>query len=542
MFQSIAIRNISGNKNFVRKSNFFLTIIVLCTLLIRYNEYLTFREFNTDKARQLQGAYNLLKNKNISFESYDLNTFQAEYKYISDWPPAYSYFTAGISKILKIDLYTSSVILDFIAITVLWMALLWITNLLKFTILQQSLLFFFLSIAPSVLQQFLSADLLGVALYLVACGFCINYAQTAASNKQKNLLFYVIQFFLILIMLFLKFSLIPAALSLSISFLLLAYGTSNSVYIKPGLMLFGLFMLSLVLLFFYNSRIGENSVTLQRITSGNQLHFDNLLLFNPFIASALFYFAPLYLRFNEHIIHGIAMTITLAVIVLVAISFIKNIKERNLSYCDSLFISTLVLVSSFLIAISLRFPRETSTDGWTFVKEYRYFAPVILLFFIYAFKRLKLNRKIGYNISALSFLIILSCTSTFVIQAYYKVINNKANSFNNLYGKVFDISNYVINRSDTNTYFLSLTNNALTDTELTSLVAIHGVKVSIRYYNYFPSSAINILFNKAKTIARGKKIIIYYGENKTILKNINPQNRFWIEQNGEGDEFLVIKN
>ena len=96
---------LSGNARSAERMKFlFFALIFISTFFFRLNEFYNYRDFNTDKARQLHGAYNLMQGKGVSFKSYDLNNFTPSYRPIIDWPPAYSFFTAGISYISGKDL------------------------------------------------------------------------------------------------------------------------------------------------------------------------------------------------------------------------------------------------------------------------------------------------------------------------------------------------------------------------------------------------------------------------------------------------------
>ncbi|HVG41148.1 MAG TPA: hypothetical protein VM888_06005, partial [Chitinophagaceae bacterium] len=330
-----------------RKNSILLIIVFVCTLLIRYQQYYIYREFNSDKARQLHGSYNLLKNKGISIESYDLNTFKPLYRYVSDWPPAYSYFTAGISFVSGVDLYLASIILDLLSTTALWFILVWIMGLLQFTFVQQLLLLLFLSISKTVLTQFLSADLFGLTLFLLSSALCIKYVQQRERNRKHDLIFYGFQLLIFIVLVFLKFSLIPAAAAPALSILLYAFVTSNKSYIKPGIILFLLFIISMSLLFLYKEGISGDSVTYQRVMTSSVLHYDNLLLFNPFVASTFFYLAPLYLRFNNDLLNVVAIVITLLTLIVFLIYFFNNIQQKLVDYLDILLLTTLITVSGF---------------------------------------------------------------------------------------------------------------------------------------------------------------------------------------------------
>lgn len=525
-----------------QKSIYILAIVFLATLLFRYNAYYTFREFNTDKARQLHGAYNLLQKKGVSLESYDLTHFRPLLKPINDWPPAYSYFTAAVAFVTGTDLYTSSVVLDFITLTGLWFILLWMSRLLSFTLLQQILLFVFLGISRVVLPRFLSADLLGATLFLLACCLVIRYIKQSNGNRLSNLIFYGLQFVFLLTMVFLKFSLVPAAATIGLSVLLLGYSKPDPVIKKTGFVLLSLFVLAMGVLFLYNKLVSGDGITYNRVTTEKSLHFENLFLFNPFLVLSLFYSDPLYLRFGSPSFDAVLLFATLGIAACIAADVIKKLLQKNAGYFDALMLVSLVSVCGFLSYVSLKFPQDDNGGySWTFVKEYRYFAPVTLLFLVYGFREFE-TKRLFRSFSVWPVLMGLAFATTVLLESYYWITNNRSTSFDDIYGSVFRIGNYVKQNSDDDTYFLSLSGDWATDTEITSLAALNGTKVAVTYYNYFPDSTINVLFSGNKPVSAGKKVIVYYGSNTDVLRRLNPVNKRRIEKSPAGDPFIIIQN
>src|SRR5438309_10962680 len=100
--------------------NLWLGLIFLGSLLFRFYDFYLFREPNADKAHELFAASEWLHGKGISLESYDLNTLTAHTRPLTAWPPAYSIFVAGISKVSGLSVYGASWVLDLMTITALW--------------------------------------------------------------------------------------------------------------------------------------------------------------------------------------------------------------------------------------------------------------------------------------------------------------------------------------------------------------------------------------------------------------------------------------
>jgi hypothetical protein len=128
------------------------------------------------------------------------------------------------------------------------------------------------------------------------------------------------------------------------------------------------------------------------------------------------------------------------------------------------------------------------------------------------------------------------------LKVYYSIINNRAGSFENMHGKVFDVAEYLKGQKDENTFFISMTNEDVTNTNVTSLAAIKDIKVVMNYYGYYSDSAFYNLFSKDAIIQPGKKVIIYLDQNKTIIDSINKQNKMRFEKTKKGQQLLVIQN
>jgi hypothetical protein len=89
----------------MQKRSLLIGLLFIFSLVARYSEYYNFREFHSDKSRQLHGAHGVLNGRGVSFVSYDLNTLQPQVQPIIDWPPAYSYSVAAVSFVTGLDLY-----------------------------------------------------------------------------------------------------------------------------------------------------------------------------------------------------------------------------------------------------------------------------------------------------------------------------------------------------------------------------------------------------------------------------------------------------
>jgi hypothetical protein len=193
------------------------------------------------------------------------------------------------------------------------------------------------------------------------------------------------------------------------------------------------------------------------------------------------------------------------------------------------------------VALSLKFPKDPQgIYFWTYVKEYRYFAPAIFLIIVYLFKTYGAFEK-GMRRHILTYMLFFAIVWATGLKLYYTYIGNKAASFENMYGRIFTVADHVNKLADKDTYFVSYTGDVVFDTQVTSIVAIKDIKVAMSYYGYFPDSTFKTPF-MAKQISAGKKIIVYLDHNRQMLDSVNAMNSHVVDTMADGGTFLVIKN
>ncbi len=520
-----------------------LYVVIILTFIARANDFYIFRDFNSDKSRQLHGAYEYQQGFGLSYVSYDLNSFQPKTRPVIDWPPAYSYITLAISSVTGAGMYQSSLYLDYFNLCLLWLTLLWLTNLAGLSRIQQILFFLFIGLSKTPIQPISSSDLIGTTLFLLSCCLNLQFIQRAENGKKATLFFFLAQFLLMFTIIMMKYSLMPALFAIALSVVAYYYNQKQKQYLKTGGLLTAFAVLSLALMFLYNQSVSGQSTGLgeRHASDGVLLHFGNLRYFYPFIIDSLFYLGPFGNKLNSNLVNNISATITVLLFLWIAIGIIKKMQSKQARYFDYLALVTMVFVVGFLVLLSLKFKKdEDGPVSWTYVKEYRYYAPAIFLLLIYLFKTYdpfnKENRK-----TALRFLVLPAVLFAILLKGYYTYVGNRANSFEALYGKVFAVTEEVKKMADKDTYFMSYTGGGMFDSQLTSTVAINGVKVSMSYYSYFPDSTYKVPFSD-KMLPAGKKIIVYLDDAKALLDTTHTVNKYTIEPATSGGQFLVFKN
>jgi hypothetical protein len=529
-------------KAFEKRETRFLLLIFIFSLLSRYYEYYHFREFNSDKARQLHGAYELLWGNGVSFKYYDLDTFQPVSQPIILWPPGYSYLTSAITFLSDLNLYTASIILDVITLAGLWFVLLWMTRLLKFNLLQTFLLFVLFGFSKSI-NFIYSSDLLGTVFFLFSCALTLQFIEKT-KTRQSIICFLLLQFASIFVTCFLKYSLLPAGFAIGFSLLSYSFFSKKNFY-KLSVWMVSFCLVSILCLFLYNQlRSGHNTGIYNRHPNDvKTFYFENILLFTPFLANGFFYLDIAAQWFNYKLVQLVSLLFTIWIFGWIIVKTAQQIKAGKVDYFSHLVLITLLLVTGFLTALSLFYPSdEHTTYSWTYVKEFRYFSPAVFLIIIYLVKKFKLSFRQKPAHLFISFFVGISAISALLLGSYYQITGNMSNSFENKYGKINRVDEFVARRKDEQTYFLSLTNNVPVDIEATSMVAIKGTKVSINYDGDFPDSTFSALYSKTHRIPKDKKLIIFLDQNEKILDSINLMNHHRIEANSYGEKFLIIEN
>lgn len=516
-------------------------MIFVVSLLFRYQDFYVFREFNADKAHQLHAAYDLLRGKGVSLESYDLNTFQAHDLPLVAWPPAYSWLVAGTSKITGLSVYQASWAVDVFFIAVLWCVLLWFTFLLRFTLLQTGLLFLFAGFFRTPWFYLWSADVIGTVCFLLAAALALHYVQQK-NGRLSLAVFAVLQALLIGLMCFLKYSLLPAYGSLAASLFSFPWGGKRKQH-KAGIALAFIIFVSLALLMLYSKTYSGGATDIvKQSQSPKGLYPANLSMYNAFFLNSFIYLEGFLQRTHTYFWQYLLQLLNVLLVGTILFQIGKRMWAGKADYFSHLVFWTTVFVCGFLALLSLVYPPETFIGrySWTYVKELRYFLPAVFLLIVYLLRHVRFRRP-RTAFSALIFAFVgFTALFGFALNCYYKLTKNRAASFDNMVGRLIKAEKFVESRQDSNTYFVSLTGNSGMDAQATSLAAISGSKVVISYDGVFPNSYLSPLFSTARPLAHGKKVIVYLNDNVRIADSLNPQLPHHIEQNADGDKFLLV--
>ncbi|MDQ6610188.1 MAG: hypothetical protein M3Y85_10250, partial [Bacteroidota bacterium] len=509
------------------------------SLAFRYQDFYVFREFNADKAHQLHGAYQLLQGNGVSLESYDLNTLQAHQRPLIAWPPAYSYLVAGASKISGLSVFEASWAVDVLTLAALWCVLLWLSLLLRFTLLQTAILFVLFGLCRTPWVYLWSADIIGTVLFLYSAALNVSFIQQKGT-QWTSVRFAFLQFILIGTMVFLKYSLFPVYTSLCLSVFSFSWKAEKKHY-RMGIMLAATIFVLLGLLLLYNKTLTNHATEMgSRYRKG--LFFENLLMFNAFLFHAFIYLEGIMQRMQSYWLQYFLQILNAVFVAFILFHLGKKMLAGKADYFSHLVFWTTVSVCSFLAFLSVYYPQEVfvGTYHWTYVKELHYFSSAAFLLTIYLIRNF--HMQVPRTIFAfLAFAFIgLAAVYGLGLTTYYTLTKNRAASFENMIGHAMKANEFIRKHQDSNTYFLSLTGNQAVDAQVLSIAAINGAKVTFNYDGFFPDEYLAPLFTKQKTFPPGKKIIVYLESNMRVVDSLLPGLAHHIEQNQDGQNFLVV--
>lgn len=529
-------------KSLFQQKGFWLSVIFLVSFAFRAQDFYLFREFNADKAHQLQAAYELLQGHGVSLKTYDLNTFAAHQRPLLAWPPGYSYLVAGVSGLFGASVYNAAWMIDVLAFAILWCALLWFTIQLRFTLFQTGLLFLLAGFCRTPWIYTWSADALGTALFLLSAAANLYFVQKKSRSKIDWIGFALAQSGLVGAMCFLKYSLLPAYLSLAFSLFSFSWREKQK-HFRTGFFLLAAAAVTFALLQLYNR---VHSV--QEGDAGNLYlqqtgwFFGNLKMYSAFLLKSFVYIDGFLDKANSQALLILAQLLNALLVAIILLHIGKRIWKGGADYFSHLVFVTTISICGFMAFLSVRYGQQVfvGTYRWTYVKEVRYFLPVVFLLAIYLIRhfhpRMPRTAFNAFAFAAVAFVAFYGLA----LHGYYKLTGNRAGSFDNLVGKLVRAKQYVNENRTGDTYFVAMTGNSAIDAEVTSLAAMDGTKVVISYDGIFPDDYLSPLFSKSKTLPSEKRVIVYLSNNLRVVDSLNPLLPRRIEGNTDGEKFLIV--
>lgn len=513
-------------------------IVFVASLVFILNEKYRYRDFNSDKGRQVHAAYNLLHNDGVSYRSIDLRNGEALTKPIIDWPPAYSYLVAGASYLTNGDLFAASVFTDMLFIVLMWVGLFWIMSLLRMDILQQMLVFVFLATSKTPLLFVIGSDLYGGVFFLFSAALAVWYVKYAKQDRRDNILFYLLQLISITAMVFLKYSLFPATFVFGASMIAYAMHHGRKKYYSKGAILIIFGFVAFAMLLMYNKSVSGlySNMSTRHDESISGWYFENLLHVNPYAIQSFIYYVPISLRVPS--IFNVISVLSAVILLVLFFILAKRILQGKGAFFDYLLLCTNLFMLAFLGYMSVKNPMDNPGPDyyWTYVMEFRYYFPSILLLVLMVFRNSRFVVKVKQvRVGIIPVLLVVYSIGLYM---YYMAVHNDVGTFERHYRPVVDVADYVDSIANEHTVFMSYSELAPEDAKITSFVASRGVDVSMSYYKYFPDNTFNVPFTGK--IKEGIKLVMFIGENEDVIKNLSPENDYTITDTKSG-KFIVFK-
>ena len=273
-----------------------------------------------------------------------------------------------------------------------------------------------MAFAKTLFLKLYSSDLFANTVFLLLSAITVNTIQNY-KGKKTPLSFFLLAFACVFLLVFLKYSILPACFGVGLAAISHSWFSARK-FSRIGIYLSVAFAVSMGLLISYNLFLtGQSTSIANRHPDNSSLfHFQNLRLFDPFIMNAFFFLDVLYQRFGYYPVQITAIIITLLILGWLFLHITNKIRKKQADFFNHLVLAVTVCVVCFLIALSVRYPMDAyGSYVWTYVVEFRYFAPAIFLIILYLVKHISfpLPQGIGLRIMTLSTVTGISFTTLF---------------------------------------------------------------------------------------------------------------------------------
>lgn len=363
--------------------------------------WLTLRhmELGSDKCYQLLAAKNLNEGNGYSLSVQDAgNLTETIYKSLSGWPPGYSLMIVFVEKFTN-DYLQAALVLDVFSVIVLYLALLlyiiWYNGKIKDWMIVLALIFFGVSSGP--FTALYSTDFLTVSFFVLAAVLFTRWLETA----QKSYVLLVLFVLTALMLPFLRYGYYAMVFVFPVFLMCIALLKKERKYAIQSVLLGLAFVAFIAGYTFYQVNLSGQSNPMsggRHINEDGVLYFSNLRYINAFLYNSLIndFFILNRLSGTVKVVYEIIKyTITFLMFAMVVIICINNIRKKRIDFFNVLSLLIMLINVAYLVLVSVKNKLDASEDGswiWTYVKEFRYYAPayfMTILFILYNYKDLK---------------------------------------------------------------------------------------------------------------------------------------------------------
>lgn len=420
---------------------------------------LRYMELGSDKCYQLLAAKNMDEGHGYSISVQDAdNLAQTLYGPLSGWPPGYS-LAISLAQKMTGDYFAAAIVLDVFTVVVFYGALLlfflWWGSRFKDWLAGLILVFFGLSSAP--FYMLFSTDFLSLSFFTFSSVVFLRWLETGRSNNNLVIVF------LLTAMLpgFFRYGFYPLMFVYPACLMVLAVVKKEKKYAFWSIATGAIFLAFIGLYSYYQLTLNGQSTFLsggRHEDTGSAMFFSNLKYFNPFLFNSMLNDSFIVNRLNGGIYVVYNSFKLLFTVLLLTFTFrvaLKGLKSGKVDYLGMLTISTVIVNILFLALLSVKYKLDTNADNtwaWTYVKEFRYFSPSYLMFFLLLLRRYTDMQK--FEKLVVKVLITPLVVAGVIYSVYTITSGNKIGTFTHDYKDYNEISEELKRTSTGNTLII----------------------------------------------------------------------------------------
>jgi hypothetical protein len=378
---------------------FLIVFFFLLSFFFRLWLTVHYAELGSDKCYQLVAAKHINEGKGYSLATQNAeNLEETVYRPLSGWPPGYSLLIAALQK-LSGDYIAAAWVLDVAAVlvfyTVLWLFLRWYYHNMKKHV--AVFMFIFLGFSSAPFYMLFSTDFLSLSFYMLASVLFIRWLE----EGQKNYWLPGIFFIAALLPPFLRYGYYPMTLVFPFFLFVMAFLKKKKKYAWQSLVLAAAFLAFIIGYSYFQYVFTGQSTPMsggRHINEPGRLFFSNLKMFNPFFYNSFFQDGVIVNRITGNKLafyNALKILFSVSLFLLVLKTGIDEVRKKQNGYFNIFVLLTILANAGYLILVSVRNNADSNTTGtwvWTYVKEFRYYAPsyfFTFLFLLYNSKNVK---------------------------------------------------------------------------------------------------------------------------------------------------------
>lgn len=417
-------------------------VLFLGSLISRVWLMLRYMTLKSDRCFQILAAKNLDEGNGYTLSVQNAGDYiETVYRPLFGWPPAYSVSVSMLNNITK-DYLNAAILLDIISVIVFYAAVLlfvwWNRDTLNNWLITLLLIFFGVSLAP--FDGVHSTDFFALSFYILAVITFLRWFKT----DQKNHL---------LIILSVIFALLPAVMRYGYYAMYMAFPSFLMVmavlhkkrkYAIQSVVLgivFGLFVGGYTYYQYKLTGVANPMPQGRHLNENGVLYFSNLKFTDAFLYNSLMEDA-----FIVNRLEGVSMAlyvsfkylVTLLIFSSIVYTVVKSIRVKKTDAFNVMVLLVILINVAYLMLVSVKNIVDTNSDQtwfWTYVKEYRYYAPAFIMAILFIFYNYKIIA--GYRLNIAKYVVVPLMLIGVLYSVYAVAAGNEMGTFKRNYGSFF---------------------------------------------------------------------------------------------------------